>query len=443
MNIALIHYRIFETDGVSLEMEKWAHVLEEAGHQVVFIGGNEVAGHICIADLNYSQTDIRRLNRSCYESLEGYTEATLKEDIINRSRRFKDQMVSLIKERSLDLIIPNNIFSLGIHPHIAMGLYGAIVETGIQVIGHHHDFYFERAYYGQPTTEFVEEILNTYYPPKDLEQMGHVVINHLAQKALLEKKGLEATVVPNVFDFYREGWQTDDYNGDFRDYFGIAKNDIVMLQGTRVTNRKAIELAIDVVAEMNKLKLEGKTLYNGETFDQDSRIVLLAVGLHEGLEGYEDKLRQYAKDLSVPFIMDETVVATERSKAGGHKVYSLWDAYTGCDIISYPSIFEGWGNQFLEGLFAKKPMVIFEYTVYESDIKPFGFDVVSLGNDYKVDANGLAKVAANKVTAAAKECIQLLENKEAYNTMVEANFAKGKEHLSYKALSAILEGLIQ
>ena len=34
MNIAMIHYRVGETDGVSLEMDKWKKVLEKNGHRV-------------------------------------------------------------------------------------------------------------------------------------------------------------------------------------------------------------------------------------------------------------------------------------------------------------------------------------------------------------------------------------------------------------------------
>ena len=34
MNIAMTHFRVGETDGVSLEMDKWKTVLERNGHTV-------------------------------------------------------------------------------------------------------------------------------------------------------------------------------------------------------------------------------------------------------------------------------------------------------------------------------------------------------------------------------------------------------------------------
>ena len=67
------------------------------------------------------------------------------------------------------------------------------------------------------------------------------------------------------------------------------------------------------------------------------------------------------------------------------KIYNFWDAYVFADLITYPSLLEGWGNQFLEGIFAKKPLIIFEYPVFLTDIKEKGFNIVSLGDNYKKD----------------------------------------------------------
>ncbi|HOO74698.1 MAG TPA: hypothetical protein PLS66_05355, partial [Tepiditoga sp.] len=39
MKIGLLHYRVGETDGVSLEMEKWQTVLKNMGHEVFLIAG--------------------------------------------------------------------------------------------------------------------------------------------------------------------------------------------------------------------------------------------------------------------------------------------------------------------------------------------------------------------------------------------------------------------
>jgi hypothetical protein len=40
MKIALCHFRVGETDGVSLEMDKWKKALEQNGHEVFYIAGS-------------------------------------------------------------------------------------------------------------------------------------------------------------------------------------------------------------------------------------------------------------------------------------------------------------------------------------------------------------------------------------------------------------------
>lgn len=39
MNILLAHFRVGETDGVSLEMDKWKWALESLGHKVFYLPG--------------------------------------------------------------------------------------------------------------------------------------------------------------------------------------------------------------------------------------------------------------------------------------------------------------------------------------------------------------------------------------------------------------------
>ena len=102
--------------------------------------------------------------------------------------------------------------------------------------------------------------------------MSHVVINSNAQRDLFKKRRLNSQVVPNVFNFDAPLWEKDEYNNDLRQDFGLDENDIIFLQATRVTNRKAIELAIATVAELNKQKesLIGKTLYDGRIITENT-----------------------------------------------------------------------------------------------------------------------------------------------------------------------------
>ncbi|MCK5768471.1 MAG: glycosyltransferase family 4 protein [Candidatus Atribacteria bacterium] len=444
MNIALCHYRIGETDGVSLEMDKWKKVLENMGHKVYYIAGSTGTsdGYI-IPEMNYRFEEDLKIERNAYLKLEDYlNEDELIRAIKKQSFKIEKALKKILIENKIDLIIPNNILSIGRSIPTAIAFVNVIKELGIRCIGHHHDFYWERDNFSQPTCNFVRNTLNRYYPPKH-NLFSHIVINSIVQKELKAKKNLDSIIIPNVFDFSGKLWSIDDYNKDFRKKLGIKDNDILMLQATRVTNRKAIELAIDVVEEMqrkeNRKILEEAKLYNGKSFKEDSRIVLVLAGMIETADDYVERIKTRAKENCVEMLFINNKVEHTRCSKNNNKIYSLWDTYVFADIVTYPSIQEGWGNQFLEGLFAKKPMLVFEYNVYKKDIKEKGFKVISLGDKYELDKSGLAKVDQKIVKRAAGECIKFLIDKDYREKIVERNFKLGSKYLSCESLEKKLK----
>jgi glycosyltransferase involved in cell wall biosynthesis len=447
MNIALCHYRVGETDGVSLEMDKWKKVLENMGHKVYFIAGSTgISDGYIIPEMNYRFEEDLKIERNAYLKLEDYQdEDELIRAIRRQTLKIEKSLKKFLIENKIDLIVPNNIFSIGRSIPTAMAFTNVIKDLGIRCIGHHHDFYWERDNFSQPTCNFVRKALEEYYPPKH-NLISHVVINSIVQKELKVRRSLDSVVIPNVFDFDEKLWEIDNYNKDFREKLGIKDNDILMLQATRVTNRKAIELAIDVVGEMQKKEnrkiLEEAKLYNGKSFNKDSRIVLVLAGMIETADDYVERLKTRAKESNVELLFVNNLVEHSRCVKNNNKIYSLWDTYVFADIITYPSIQEGWGNQFLEGLFAKKPMLVFEYDVYKEDIKEEGFKVISLGDKYELDEYDLAKVDKRVIKRAAGECIKSLIDKDYREKMVEENFQLGREFLSYKSLEEKLKRII-
>lgn len=447
MNIALCHYRVGETDGVSLEMDKWKKVLENMGHKVYFIAGSTGTsnGHV-IPEMNYRFKEDLKIERNAYLKLEDYQdEDELIRAIRTQAFKIEEALKKILIKNKINLIIPNNILSIGRSIPTAMAFTDVIKELGIRCIGHHHDFYWERKNFSHPTCNFVRMALEEYYPPKD-DLISHVVINSIVQKELKARRNLDSVVIPNVFNFDEKLWNVDEYNKDFREKLGIKDNDILMLQATRVTNRKAIELAIDVIGEMQKEEnrkiLEEAKLYNGKSFNRNSRIVLVLAGMIETADDYVERLKTRAKESNVELLFVNNLVEHSRCVKNNEKIYSLWDTYVFADIITYPSIQEGWGNQFLEGLFAKRPMLVFEYDVYKEDIKEKGFKVISLGDKYELDKYGLAKVSERVIKRAAGECIKLLIDKDFRKKMVEENFRLGSEFLSLESLEKRLKSIV-
>jgi len=446
MNILLAHFRIGETDGVSLEMEKWKSALEQLGHRVFYLAGSAGSCVNCdvdiIPELHYLDPFNEKVIHNAYVECSDFeSEATLINAIKLHAKVISTAIAEIIVNRDIDIIVPNNIFSLGYHLSAGLGLLQAIQETQTRAICHHHDFHWERDKYAHPTCTAIRELLTSSFPPQH-PLIKHCVINRIAQREVKSRCNIDATVVPNVFDFHTNNWKVDTYNQDLRERFGIDPGDILFLQATRIVARKGIELAIDLIAQVAKQRqqLIGKKLYNGEIFTNNSRLILLLAGICE--EGdYLALLIAKAEKQGVELLIISDWVDHSRAEKEGKKVYALWDVYSHADIITYPSLLEGWGNQFLEGLVAKVPMAVYRYPVYDLDIADKQFNIIDLGNTHQIDEQGLAYIGSEKLSNGANETLIYLTDKLARSDAMNANYQIGKKHFSYPALKDILQSV--
>ncbi|MDQ0913924.1 glycosyltransferase family 4 protein [Paenibacillus sp. V4I5] len=448
MKIALAHFRVGETDGVSLEIEKWKQVLKQMGHEVLLLAGSEgqVRAHV-IAELHYKYPMNEKFVYNAYDNMMDYdSEKEFVDDVIACADIMERKIVDFIATESIDLLITHNLFSLGWSLPAGIAFTNALKVTGIPCMALHHNFYWQRERYLNPTCPTVTEWLNTLFPP-DLPNVTHVVTNRLYHDELMQHRKLNAAIIPNVFDFNAKLWERDDFNASLRSDIGVNEDDIVILQATRVTERKAIELGIDTVAglqaQLASLKQRNTTLYNGKTLSDRNRLVYVLAGMPESSYEYTEKLRIKAETLGIDIRFINPLIDQSRSYAKGQKRYSLWDAYVIADFVTFPSVIEGWGNQLLEAVFAQKPILIYEYPVYQKDIKEFRFDIVSLGNTHQIEANGLASVKSKNVKAAATKMAQLLTDEDAYTQMVQHNFKIGNMNFSYESLHLLLEPLLE
>ena len=454
MNIGFLHYQLGGTDGVSLEIDKWKRVLEEMGHTVFYCAGDlGILTGTLIPEMYHHTEVAKRLYRNTFIALTDY----LGPDKVLDYTEELEQLTAIIEaklrlwveENQIDFLIPNNVWSVAANPAVAPALANVMRSYQLPTVAHSHDFYWERVDGVALTCAPALELADRFLPPRD-PLITHVVINSLAQSALRERKGIESTVVPNVFDFDADhGWGSDEYNADLRARIGLRENDLFILQATRIVPRKGIELAIDFVkalgAPHRRARLEQEGLYDGRAFTPDSRIVFVLAGYaQDDITGlYLGKLKHKIEESGVDAIFIDEMVGGRRELRGGDKIYSLWDTYVHADFITYPSLWEGWGNQLLEAMYARLPFMLFEYPVYVADIKPSGIQAVSLGAEtHGVDEAGLVRVAPEVVEAAADQAIDLLIDNDKRQAMTEHNFQVGRRHYSLAALRGYLERLV-
>jgi glycosyltransferase involved in cell wall biosynthesis len=301
------------------------------------------------------------------------------------------------------------VLAIPMHIPLGVALTEVIAETGIPAIGHHHDFYWERPRF---LLNAIPDILDMAFPP-DLPSMKHVVINTVAQKDLAAKTGISSQLIYNVIDFDRAKTGIDEYNKNLRSDMGFSDRDVLVLQPTRVVSRKGIEQALYLVERLEVPNLK------------------LLISHSPGDEGqdYFNWIKNTAQRQKVPihFIFNSLYEARTQT-ADGRKVYTLWDVYPHTDLITYPSLYEGFGNAFLEAILFKKPLLVNRYSVYIVDIEPKGFDVIAI--------DGFLS------ETAVKQVEEVLKNPDRRRAMVERNFELGRKYFSYGSLKRGLSSLL-
>jgi len=107
---------------------------------------------------------------------------------------------------------------------------------------------------------------------------------------------------------------------------------------------------------------------------------------------------------------------------------SLWDLYAHADFITYPSLYEGFGNAFLEAVYFKKPLLINRYAIFVRDIEPKSFDLIVM-DGY------LTKKNVQKVR-------EVLENPNLQKRMTANNYTVAARHYSYAMLRRQLDNMM-
>ena len=410
-NVGFVSFRFAGTDGVSLETSKWATVLERMGHRCYYCGGEletPPEQSILLPKAHFKHPEVQEISDTLFET--DIRKPSVTKHIHELREELKKGIHEFIERFSLDVLIAENTLSIPLNIPLGLAITEVIAETRIATIAHHHDFTWERKRF---MVSSVSDYLRNAYPPR-LHSVVHVVINSTARNQLALRSGANAYLIPNVMDFDNPPAGIDGYNADVREALGLAADDTFVLQPTRVVQRKGIEHAIELVKHLDR---DGKMI-----------LVISHASGDEGFE-YQERVRDYAKLLGIrALFVDELIEHQRDTTPDGRKIYCLDDVYPHADLVTYPSLFEGFGNAFLEAVYHRKPIFVNNYSIYASDIRPKGFRTILMD-----------EFISDRVLAEAR---RFLGDADYRQWAVDYNYTVARKHYSYRVLESSLSHIL-
>ena len=407
--IGFVSTRLAGTDGVSLETEKWAQILNELGHECFYFAGesDRHEAHTIVApEAHFRHPDISKINNDLFDDQRRSSATT---GLVHSIRfHLKQHLYQFIATFDINLLVIENALSIPMNIPLGLAITELIAETKLPTIAHHHDFSWERSRYSVSSGD---DYLRAAFPPT-LPSIHHVVINSFGARQLALRTGARSTLIPNVMDFANEPSPIDNFALQLRDKLGLIPGEALILQPTRIVPRKRIELALELTHRL----------------EQDATLVITHQSGDEG-STYEKRLREYADLLGVSVIFGAEIINHERNKLeNGRQVFSLKDAYQQADLITYPSTIEGFGNAFLETIYYRRPIVISTYEIFKTDILPKGFRVVDFDDFIEQETVD---------TASA-----ILSDPSIGEEMAEHNYKLGQRYYSFETLEANLSFIL-
>lgn len=422
MNIGIIIGRIGGVDGVALETEKWIAVLKTMGHRIYILSGQfqerqmDPETETLVPEMSFFSPESFWSQKKAFFYPETDPQELI-EHLNLYSKVIYKKILNWVSEKKIELIISENASALPSHLEMGLAINKAVHKSGIPTITHDHDFAWERGdRYRSPHREindFVEQVF-----PLQAPNSVHAVINTHAANTLKERFGRISVNVPNVMDFNQSFGKLTQKNDKLAGHMGYENDDLFLYQITRIVPRKGIEIAIDLLHQLDDKKI--KLIITGNYADDSGS------AYYNELVNQIHELR-LGEQVNFAFHLFHN---KGLSNSNGEVRFSLSDAYARATACTYFSTYEGFGNAFVESVLAKRPIFVNNYEpVYLPDIGSKGFRTVMIENGILTEAS-------------VKDMAGVIYNPELAREMAEFNYELGKKYFSYDILEEKLEELI-
>ena len=411
MRALYVSTRLAGTDGVSLENAKLIDVLQGWGYEPYLCAGEldpDGPPGTLVPELHFRDPVAQELGRRFFEA--SGPDPALRADLRTRAAELRARLERVVDDVRPDLLILQNVWAVPMQLPLAEALADLVATRGIPTLSHEHDYAWERERFASPQ---LPGYLERFFPYHG-ERVVHLAINSLAAATLERLRGVRALVVPNVLDFDAPAPRPDAFAATFRDAIGVGREQRLVLQPTRVVPRKGIELAIDLLAEID---------------DPRNVLVITHAAGDEGME-YLHALERRAIERGVDLRCVDHLVGSARGfGADGRPRFGLWDSYPHADMVTYPSLYEGFGNALLETIWFERAALVNRYSVYAADIAPTGMRFV--------------EIDGHVTPAAVERFARLLDDPEERAAMARHNLEVARRHFGLGTLRARLRDALR